>query len=185
MNLLILYFVVSWLTALLRQGGMSVGASVMATTLFSLGGIAGTMVQGQLMKWFGAYVVLLVEFVLCTFFVASLAFVVASFPLVALVTFLLGFAVTAGQAGINALAASFYPTHIRSTGVGWALGVGRVGSIVGPVLAGFMLSLGWSPQQIFATAALPALCAAVAVMLGSRLRGSGNAYDAEPAAGRV
>jgi len=92
----------------------------------------------------------------------------------------LGCSVQASQSGLSALAASFYPTAIRSTGVGWALGVGRIGSIVGPVLGGVMLSLDWSVQQIFLAGAIPALCAGAAVFLSSRLRGNATAYRSEP-----
>ncbi|MGB2887700.1 MAG: MFS transporter [Candidatus Acidiferrales bacterium] len=185
MNLLIMYFVVNWLPALLRQSGMSVSAGVTATSLFSLGGIVGTLVEGPLMNVSGASVLLLAEFGLCALFIGSLAFVGASLPLIVTVTCVLGFCVTGAQGGINALAAGFYPTSIRSTGVGWALGVGRIGSIVGPVLAGMMLSWGWSPQQVFLAGAFPALCAAVAVMLGNRLRGHADAYHPELDAGSV
>jgi MFS transporter, AAHS family, 4-hydroxybenzoate transporter len=185
MNLLVLYFAVSWLPALLRQAGMSVSAGVTATSLFSLGGILGCLVEGPLLNLCGAYLLLLAEFGLCALFIASLAFVAGSFPLVVTITSLLGFCVTAAQSGINALAAGFYPTSIRSTGVGWALGVGRIGSIVGPVLAGTMLSAGWRPQQVFLAGAIPALCAAGAVMLTGLLRGGANAYRPESGAGAV
>ena len=77
----------------------------------------------------------------------------------------------------NALAAAFYPTAIRATGVGWALGIGRVGSIVGPLVGGALLSMKWSAAEVFMTAAGAALCAAVAALSLSRLanvRGSGD-----------
>ena len=179
MNLLILYFVVSWLPALLRESGMSVTAGVTATALFSLGGIAGSLIEGPLMNLFGAYWLLVVEFALCAVLIASLGLITASFVLIATVTFLLGFFVTGAQAGINVLAASFYPTAIRSTGLGWALGVGRVGSIVGPVIAGMMLSIGWRPHQILLAGAIPALIATAAVLLSRRLGGSVDAYRPE------
>ncbi|HVB55883.1 MAG TPA: MFS transporter [Candidatus Acidoferrales bacterium] len=179
MNLLILYFVVSWLPALLRQSGMSVTAGVTATAVFSLGGIVGSLSEGPLMGLFSAYMLLLVEFILCALFIASLAFVPASFFLIAIVTFLLGFFVIGAQAGINVLAASFYPTTVRSTGLGWALGIGRIGSIVGPVLAGMMLSIGWHPHQIFLAGAIPALIAAAAVMLSRWAGGAVDAYRLE------
>jgi len=179
MNLLILYFVVSWLPALLRQSGMSVVAGVTASALFSLGGIAGSLAEGPLMNLCGAYLLLLIEFALCALFIGSLAFVSTSYALVCTAAFLLGFCVTAAQAGINALAAGFYPTSIRSTGVGWALGIGRIGSIVGPLFAGALLLLRWSPQQIFLAGAVPACCAALAVLASYRLKGNANVYRAE------
>jgi len=80
---------------------------------------------------------------------------------------------------LNALGAIFYPVTIRSTGVGWALGVGRVGSIVGPVLAGSLLSLGWHPREILLAGTVPALCATLAIMATARLRGNANAYRSE------
>jgi MFS transporter, AAHS family, 4-hydroxybenzoate transporter len=68
------------------------------------------------------------------------------------------------QIGMNALAAGLYPTAIRSTGVGWALGVGRIGSIIGPLAGGFLLSLGWNAQSVVLVAAVPALLAGMAVV---------------------
>jgi AAHS family 4-hydroxybenzoate transporter-like MFS transporter len=179
MNLLILYFIVSWLPALLREAGMPVSAGIIAVSLFSLGGILASLAQGRLMNRWGAMTVLVAEFALCTLFIGSLAFL-ASFPLKMTVTFLLGYCVQGAQAGLNALAASFYPTPIRSTGVGWALGIGRLGSIVGPVLGGVMLSMDWRPRQIFLTGAVPALCAAAAILASNRLRGNSKTYCLEP-----
>ncbi len=179
MNLLILYFVVSWLPALLRESGMSVADGVTATTLFSLGGIVGSLTEGPLMNRFRAYWLLVVEFGLCAVLIASLGLITASFLLIAAVALLLGFFVTGAQAGINVLAASFYPTAIRSTGLGWALGIGRVGSIVGPVLAGVMLSIGWQPRQILIAGAVPALIAALTVFLSRWVGGTVDAYRPE------
>lgn len=178
MNLLIIYFIVSWLPALLQQSDLPVTAGINAILLFSLGGMAGSLLEGRLMNWLGALILLVIEFGISTLLIGSLAFT-ASLSLIMTVTFILGLTVQGAQAGLNALVASFYPTAIRSTGVGWALGVGRVGSIVGPVLAGILLSAGWHPRQIFLAGAVPALCAAVSIMLTGRLRGNASAYRPE------
>lgn len=177
MNLLLLYFIVSWMPALLRESGMSIAAGVTATTFFSVGGIVGTLLEGPVIRKLGAFPTLLAEFGFCAAFIVSLSFVSTVFPLVVTVVFMLGVLVTAAQSGMNALAANYYPTPIRSTGVGWALGVGRVGSIIGPVIAGVLLSMRWTPQQIFVAGALPALFAGGAIVWGNRLRGRGNAYQ--------
>lgn len=180
MNLLILYFIASWLPTLLREQGMSVAAGVTATTLFSLGGIVGTLIEGPSMNSFGAWRLLFLEFLLCAVLIAAIAYLTSPFSLIVTATFLLGLFVTGAQAGINVLAASFYPTSIRSTGLGWALGIGRIGSIVGPMLAGFMLtSLGWSPHQIVLSTVIPALIAAAAVMVSTLIGGPSNAYNPE------
>ncbi len=134
MNLLIIYFVISWLPAVLRGASMPISAGVTAISLFSLGGIAGSLLQGVSMQKVGANRLLAAEFGLSVLLIGSLGVLPPSFGLIMAVAFLLGILVQGAQAGLNALVAEFYPTAIRSTGVGWALGVGRIGSIVGPVL---------------------------------------------------
>jgi AAHS family 4-hydroxybenzoate transporter-like MFS transporter len=176
MNLLILYFVLSWLPALLRQAGMPVAAGITAVFLFSLGGIIGTLAQGPLMKAIGTHRVIVVEFVASVALVALAAAVFESYALMMTVTFVLGVCVQGAQAGLNALSAMYYPTVIRSTGVGWALGVGRVGSIVGPVIGGWMLGLQWTPQQIFTAGAVPAACAGIAVLVSLGLQRAASPY---------
>ncbi len=169
MNLLMLYFVIFWLPALLRQTGYPVSAGATAIMLFSLGGIAGSFVEGNLMNRWGQFNVLLAEFVCTTLLIASLAYS-NSLPLTMTITFVLGFVVQGAQGGLSAVAATFYPISIRSTGIGWCLGVGRIGSIVGPMIGGIMLKLDWTPRAIFLAGSIPALCAAAATFLSLRLR---------------
>jgi MFS transporter, AAHS family, 4-hydroxybenzoate transporter len=176
MNLLMLYFVVFWLPALLRQTGKPVSAGATAIMLFSVGGIAGSFVEGNLMNRWGAFTVLLTEFLCTTLLIASLAYS-NSFPLMMTITFVLGFVVQGAQGGLSAVAATFYPISIRSTGIGWCLGVGRIGSIVGPLLGGVMLKLDWSPREILLAGSIPALCAAAATFTSLRLRSN---LPAEP-----
>jgi AAHS family 4-hydroxybenzoate transporter-like MFS transporter len=184
MNLLMIYFIVSWLPALLRQAAFPVSAGVKAISMFSLAGIIGSLAQGRLMNRYGAFVVMVTEFLVSTLLIGSLAFAASSLFIIMAVTFLLGFTIQGAQGGLNALAAGFYPTAMRSTGLGWALGIGRIGSIVGPVLGGVMLSLDWSPQQIFLAGAIPALIAGLSVLLSNLMQGKGTAYpsrsDADP-----
>ena len=179
MNLLILYFIVNWLPGLLRQSGLAASAGVIAVSLFSLGGIGGALTEGRVMNSFGAYATLLAQFAISALLIGSLAFLTRSFALMMVVTFVLGVAIQGAQAGLNALAASFYPTTVRSTGVGWALGVGRVGSIVGPAIGGMLLTMGWTPQRIFLTGMAPAFCASIAILGSARLRGQPSAFRAE------
>ena len=72
-----------------------------------------------------------------------------------------GFCVSGGQVGANALSAAFYPTPYRATGVSWANGIGRSGSIVGSLLGGILLGLGWLPTTVYALVAIPAVIAAL------------------------
>ena len=69
---------------------------------------------------------------------------------------------------MNALAVIFYPTKVRSTGVGWALGIGRFGSILGPVVAGYLLNAGWNVAELMQLAAVPMLLAALLIFIMGR-----------------
>lgn len=169
MNLLILYFIMSWLPAILRESAMPFSAGVLAIALFSLGGALGSICQGLLMDRYGAFQILLAEFIISTLFIASIAYFPISYAFVMPVAFLLGWCVQSAQSGLNVLAAEFYPTSIHSTGIGWALGVGRVGSIVGPVLGGIMLTLQWNVHEIFLAGTLPALLSVGALLISRRL----------------
>jgi AAHS family 4-hydroxybenzoate transporter-like MFS transporter len=97
-------------------------------------------------------------------------------------TFFAGAGVIGGQTGANALAASFYPTYIRSTGVGWALGIGRIGSVVGPIFGGMMLSQHLPLTTVFLAGALPSLIGSASIILMGRTRVSVNAKGALEAA---
>ena len=185
MNLLILYFIVNWLPGLLRQSGLAVSAGVIAVSLFSLGGIIGCLIEGRVMNSCGAFATLLAQFAISALLIGSLAFLTRSFAIMMTVTFVLGVAIQGAQAGLNALAANFYPTTIRSTGVGWALGIGRVGSIVGPAIGGVLLSMGWTPQGIFLAGMAPALLACFAILASGRVRGEASAFRSELDAGHA
>ena len=157
-----------------------VTAGITAIVLFSLGGITGSAVEGILINQWGAVSTLLVEFLCTAVLIGSLAYS-ASFAVTMTITLILGFTVQAAQAGLNVIGATIYPTSMRSTGIGWALGVGRVGSIVGPLLVGIMLKLGWGPRSIFLAGAIPALCAAAATLteLWVRKGSASNMHGAE------
>jgi AAHS family 4-hydroxybenzoate transporter-like MFS transporter len=103
------------------------------------------------------------------------------------VTFVLGVSVQAAQAGLNVLAAMYYPTAIRSTGVGWSLGIGRIGAIVGPVIGGAMLRAQWTPREIFLAGVVPAVVSAVTVIVSGWLQGRASPYrsEAQPVASAV
>jgi AAHS family 4-hydroxybenzoate transporter-like MFS transporter len=169
MNLLVLYFLVNWLPALLRQAGVPLDKAIVSTALLNLGGIAGALVFARLIDRLGPYRVLLAAYAaagVATFAIGRMT--QAEFPALMAMVFVAGFCVIGAQISINALASGLYDTEIRSTGVGWALGVGRAGSIVGPVVGGLLVGTGVALESLFAVAALPAWMAAVAVALLAR-----------------
>jgi AAHS family 4-hydroxybenzoate transporter-like MFS transporter len=163
MNLLILYFVLSWFTTMLEGAGMAVTEAIIAVTMFSVGGAVGTATAGYLMDAIGPRAAVIWELMLTAVLIVALAVAHSSFWFVVVAISLLGLVVQGAQAGLNALVAAYYPTSIRSTGLGWALGIGRIGSIVGPLVGGLMLSLAWTNERIFMSGMIPAAIAALAV----------------------
>jgi AAHS family 4-hydroxybenzoate transporter-like MFS transporter len=94
--------------------------------------------------------------------------------LTSLLIFLSGMGLMGAQFGLNGLSGSVYPSDIRATGSGWALGVGRVGNIVGPGLGGLVLGLGFATKTMFLVAVVPTLIAALALLLLARERLAGR-----------
>ncbi len=120
-----------------------------------------------------------VAFLACAYFGAAASIFLigeagASIALLVLTVSAAGFCVIGGQTGSNALTAEFYPTAIRSTGIGWALGIGRIGSIIGPTLGGALLSMGGQTRHVFWAAAIPVLIATVAASGAALVVRKGN-----------
>src|SRR5262249_10825341 len=101
--------------------------------------------------------------------VASLGHIGKAETLLMLLAAASGLCIVGAQAGINALAGTLYPTYMRSTGTGWAFGVGRIGSILGPVAGGQLLASGLALSTLFAAAAAPILISASALFFLGRL----------------
>lgn len=166
-SLLDLFLLANWLPTVFHDAGISLSLSVIATALFQGGGVAGTLALGRVVDRFGVYRVLTAIYFLGGIFVALLGHLQAIGAIMAC-TFGAGIGIIGGQTGANVVAALIYPTYIRSTGVGWALGIGRIGSIVGPVIGGIMLAERWPLPTIFLTAAIPAVCGSLAIHLVGR-----------------
>jgi MFS transporter, AAHS family, 4-hydroxybenzoate transporter len=177
MSLLDVYLLSSWLPTVFNNAGVTLSLSVIATAVFQGGGVVAALALGAFVDRFGAYRVLSLTYLLGA---VSVAFLGHSHSIVSIMgcTLLAGAGILGGQTGANALAASFYPTYIRSTGVGWALGIGRIGSIVGPIFGGIMLSLHWPLTTIFLAAAIPSLVGGAAIFLMGRAQGPLRAKEA-------
>jgi AAHS family 4-hydroxybenzoate transporter-like MFS transporter len=161
MSLLDLFLLTNWLPTEMHALGVPVGTAIIVGTLFQLGGVFGTGF-GWLADRIGASAALTSAYLLGAACVAGIGFAGANVPVVMLAVFGTGFGILGGQTVANAVSAIAYPTEIRSTGVGWATGVGRAGSILGPGLAGVLLSMHVPTQHIFFLAVIPALVAAAA-----------------------
>jgi len=162
MNLLDLYFLNSWLPTVMNDDGIPLQTAIVITTLFQIGGAIGAVVLGRLIDRLLSFKILAWTYLsaaVCIFLIGEAG---ASIVLLVITVFAAGLCVVGGQTSANALAAEFYPTAMRSTGVGWALGIGRIGSIIGPTLGGILLSGAAQTRQVFWLAAIPVLIATVA-----------------------
>jgi AAHS family 4-hydroxybenzoate transporter-like MFS transporter len=167
-SLLDLYFLSSWLPTVLNDRGASVSLAAMIGAMFQIGGVAGTFALGNAIDRF-SFTALSLSYLLAGIAVAGIGLSVHSTALVTLFIFLAGFCIVGGQTAANALASGFYVTSIRSTGVGWALGIGRTGAILGPLLGGVLLSLKLDTTSLFFLAAVPPACGASAAFVLSRI----------------
>jgi MFS transporter, AAHS family, 4-hydroxybenzoate transporter len=163
-NLLNLFFLANWLPLLSTRMGFSSSTAVLMGTTLQLGGLIGAVFMGPLIDRLGFYRVLVPVFVIAGFAVATIGEPSLSLPFLYLVIFVAGICIVGAQPALNALASTFYPTEIRATGVGWSLGLGRVGAIVGPVVAAQLVALDWSSQALFLSASVPASFSCIVVI---------------------
>ena len=162
-NLAEFYALQSWLPDVLTRLGYRIADVALATSLTTTGGIVAAFVVGPAMDRIGSYAPLVVLYAAGALFVALTgATLGGARSMLLTVAFFAGFCVSGGQKSIIALAAVFYPAAVRSTGVGWALGIGRIGGIAGPLLFGILLGR-YAPAGTFYVAAVPMLFAAAAV----------------------
>jgi MFS transporter, AAHS family, 4-hydroxybenzoate transporter len=165
MNLFVLTLVASWMPTFLRVfAGVELKQAGAIAALFSLGGILSPLLLGYLMDRYGATRVLSANYLAAGLSIILTGFWSADAMLAAIGVFCAGLFVIGGQGGINALAAMLYPTEMRATGIGWALGAGRVASVFGPLAGGAMLADHWSATSIFTAAAVPVFVAALATI---------------------
>ncbi len=159
-----LYFLTTWIPKLASSTGLSMELAIYAGTVFNLGAFFGIITQGYLSSQFGLrrtiFGFLTITAVLMVFF----GFFKGS-ALVLVLFGLIGFGIQGGFVGLYAVAARFYPTEIRSTGVGFAMSAGRIGGIVGPLLGGFLIAAGLSMTTNFIVFAIPTLLAGVATFM--------------------
>jgi len=170
------YFLTSWLPTVLAGSGVSMAHAVLAGSLFQLGGGFGNLIVTWLLDKRGI-IAIAATFAMAAPLTLSIGFAGGSDALLMVIVFLAGACVLGGQVGLNAVSGIVYPTYIRSTGAGWAFGVGRIGSILGPVLGGFLINR-LPTSSLFVFAAMPMIgCAGAAFFLG-RVARSGTVREA-------
>jgi MFS transporter, AAHS family, 4-hydroxybenzoate transporter len=164
-NLLNMYLFSYWMPTVLTLSGFKPENAIFYASMFQLGGILSTALLGPMIDKFGAPRVLACSFASGVVFILTIGLYTLPAPYIMIPILGAGAAMIGSQLGANAMAAGLYPARIRSTGVGWALGIGRLGGIAGPALGGSLLAFGLPPKQIFLCACAPALIAAIATVL--------------------
>jgi AAHS family 4-hydroxybenzoate transporter-like MFS transporter len=173
MSLMDLYFLSNWLPTVINDAGISVSSAALITAMLQVGGTVGTLVLGRIFDKVSPFRALSFIYLLAAAFIVSVGYAGTSPGALAATIFGAGFCLVGGQIGANALAAKAYPTSIRATGVGWSLGIGRIGSVIGPVIGGMLLSMHWDMRQLFLAGAIPVFIAGVAALIIS-LSGAGR-----------
>jgi AAHS family 4-hydroxybenzoate transporter-like MFS transporter len=164
-SLMNLFLFAYWMPTVLNLVGYTPSEAVFASSLRDFGGMMAVLYLGLAIDRMGPERTLAWHYALGAVFIAVIALVALPYVMLLLVTFLAGATIIGSQTGANGTCGKLYPARMRTSGLGWALGIGRLGGIAAPVLGGYLLSLGLAPPHIFLSACLFALIAAVATAL--------------------
>jgi AAHS family 4-hydroxybenzoate transporter-like MFS transporter len=167
MSLLIIYMMTSWLPILIKDTGLQLSQAARISAMFQVGGTLGAIVLGAAMDRFNPFRVLVCAYIAGALCLMLIGLLHDQYTWLILGVFGMGFCISGSQVGANALAAGFYPTTMRATGVSWAHGVGRIGSVLGTLGGGWMLGMGMGFNGIFTVLMLPAVLASAAIFLMS------------------
>jgi AAHS family 4-hydroxybenzoate transporter-like MFS transporter len=172
MNLLNLYALSNWLAIVVTNMGYASQAVLVSTTL-QVGGTIGTFGLAWLVARRGFVTVMAITFALAALSIATVGQNGLSLAAIFVAVFVAGWCVVGSQPGLNALSAAYYPTYVRSTGVGAGLGVGRIGAILGPIVGAQFIANGWTTQAMFLAAAIPAAISAISMLVLKTVVGAG------------
>lgn len=156
-----LWFIISWIPKLAILSGLDKSQGIYAGTIFNAGAFAGTILLGWIARRAPLQRVILVFLVAAA--AAMMLFGSVRMPVVLVLTvaFFIGVLLQGGFNGIYPLAARLYPAEVRSTGIGWTTGIGRIGAVLGPALGGVLIERQTPLWIVFAVFAAPAAIGAV------------------------
>jgi AAHS family 4-hydroxybenzoate transporter-like MFS transporter len=164
-SLMNVFLFVYWLPEVLHLTGMTPAGAARATSFRELGAMFAVIYLGLLIDRFGPEQALAWHYAAGIVFIAAIALFAMPYMLLVIVIFFSGMTIVGSQTGANATCGKLYPARMRTSGLGWALGIGRLGGIAAPLLGGYLLAIGLAPTHIFLSACLFALIAAAAVAL--------------------
>jgi len=165
MGLVIVYLLTSWLPTLMRDAGASMEQAAFIGALFQLGGVLSSVAVGWAMDRFNPHKVIGIFYCLAGVFAYCVGQSLGTVTLLATLVLAAGMCVNGAQSAMPSLAARFYPTQGRATGVSWMLGIGRLGAILGAWIGATLLGLGWNFEQVLTALMVPAAIATAAVLI--------------------
>jgi AAHS family 4-hydroxybenzoate transporter-like MFS transporter len=161
-SLMNLFLFAYWMPTVLNLIGFTPSQAVFASSMRDFGAIFAVLYLGYLIDRVGPERSLAFHYAAGAVFIGLIALVVLPYAALLVVTFLAGLTIIGSQTGLNGTCGKLYPARMRTTGLGWALGIGRLGGIAAPALGGYLLSIGLPPTKIFLSACFIALVAAAA-----------------------
>ncbi|AFK68345.1 4-hydroxybenzoate transporter [Pseudomonas putida SJTE-1] len=165
MGLVIVYLLTSWLPTLMRDSGASMEQAAFIGALFQFGGVLSAVGVGWAMDRFNPHKVIGIFYLLAGVFAYAVGQSLGNITLLATLVLVAGMCVNGAQSAMPSLAARFYPTQGRATGVSWMLGIGRFGAILGAWSGATLLGLGWNFEQVLTALLVPAALATVGVVV--------------------
>lgn len=162
---LVIVYVVTWMPLVLASIGMPVTSAILASVAFSVGGIFGAIGLARIIDKDKSYRGLVVTFFLSAVSIAGIGFLAANWYGLLAITFVTGLLTVGANIVLSAYSATVYPTAIRSTGVGWVVGWGRVGAIAGALFGTALVAAGLSIEIAYMIAAVPAAIGGIAIGL--------------------
>jgi AAHS family 4-hydroxybenzoate transporter-like MFS transporter len=163
------YLITSWMPVLFVESGWPQKTALQAVGVFQGAVFVGGLAGGGLIDRYRPFLILGLAYFTGGLFILGVGQVAESVPIAMSLTAMVGVLVGGAQVCIVAVAATLYPTSARSTGVGWALGIGRIGAVISPIMAGLAIAAGWPSHEIFLLAGVPALiCGVVALAVALR-----------------
>ncbi|MEM6159275.1 aromatic acid/H+ symport family MFS transporter [Erwinia sp. P6884] len=157
MGLFLVYLIGSWLPLLVKEMGMTIAQAALVTAMYQAGGTVGSLFAGWMMDRFNANLALAAIYFAGAAGTLAIGYAPVNTLILSLIAFSSGFCLNGANTGMNALSASYYPTHARATGSSWMHGVGRTGAILSAFAGAQMLSVGWHITEVFTFLAVVAV----------------------------
>lgn len=157
------YFLMSWIPKIVVDAGISLEKAIWVGMSINAGGLVGILWLGYRSATSGLRFMITVFMAMAGSLMIVFGFLGNELGLLMTVAIAMGFFAQAGFIGLYSVAARLYPTQIRATGIGWAIGLGRVGAIIGPSVAGVLIGLGWERADYFMVLSIPFFIGAIAI----------------------